>query len=601
MSLTESALIWIVSFLIFLIILYISYKISYKLGIKKALYRTTYILLSIVFAFSITPYVNRELFSLDLTKFDITLKYKDQSFTTIIDYVEEVIAHSEFLNGLYVHFPSLKDLFMDFPQVVLAPITYVLLFLLFLIIWLPLYLYLSYRRKRRILYDREDNKTHRVWAGILGAVQAVFVISVILSPINGINRIYQRSIKNTLDEEYDSLCDGNVLLSEYKIYCDIVEAYDSTIFALIGDDNSISNYTFDALTRITYDGEQTNLSNEASLIIKSSIVLNQSGFLSLMATDDGIITMPLLAEKNFNEEDINIIIETLGQSKYSANLMVELEELIYNTLYAFSEQELGVNVEGVVQELTPEERLQEIKIFLEIIPLLMKDYLFNQILDMIDIIVHFVNEVPENRKDEEEIFRFINEVSNSVDLDNLELLCEYLFESKIFSSVLPRFIDKAFGHVGFNYVVTDGDALDQIYNVIDLAKLFKKYQPTAVLDFFTRLNDEEMMLVGEILNYLCASPESVNFVKFLLGLIFEDFDYYSNVDFLEIRDWSKEALVARDVCVIIDSIVKGKEIDFGLIKELWRNKDSQLVELMKKMLRTNSNILIKELVKSLDK
>ena len=88
---------------------------------------------------------------------------------------------------------------------------------------------------------------------------------------------------------------------------------DSTIFAFIGDDKSISNYTFDALTRISYNGEQTTLSNEASLIIKSSIVLNQSGLLALMSTEDSIITMPLLMEKNFNEEDIDIIIELLDE------------------------------------------------------------------------------------------------------------------------------------------------------------------------------------------------------------------------------------------------------------------------------------------------
>jgi hypothetical protein len=138
--------------------LYICYKISYRLGIKKALYRTTYILLSVIFAFVLSPLLNVELLKMDLTNIDITLTYQGEEFYTLVDYIEEVIVHNDFLNDLYKYFPSLKDLLMDFPEVVLAPVTYVLLFIIFMIVWMPLYLYLSYKRKRRILYEREDKK-----------------------------------------------------------------------------------------------------------------------------------------------------------------------------------------------------------------------------------------------------------------------------------------------------------------------------------------------------------------------------------------------------------------------------------------------------------
>ena len=144
MGMVGSFLVWLGSFLVFLIFLYIAYKISYRLGIKKALYRTTYILLSVIFAFILTPTINRHLFHLDLTQFDIVLKYKGEEFYTIIDYIEEVIVHSEILNDFYSNVPSLKNLFMDVPEVVLAPLTFVSLFFIFLIVWLPLYLYLSY-------------------------------------------------------------------------------------------------------------------------------------------------------------------------------------------------------------------------------------------------------------------------------------------------------------------------------------------------------------------------------------------------------------------------------------------------------------------------
>ena len=214
----ENFLIWIISFLILSLILYIGYKVSYKLGIKKALYRTTYILLSVIFAFVLAPVVTNNLFKMDLSDLGITIYYQDKSFFTVVDFIEEVIAHSDFLNDLYKYFPSLKDLLMDFPLLLVAPVTYVLLFLIFLLLLLPLYLYLSYKRKRRILYEREDKKSHRVWSGILGCVQCVFIISVVLSPLNGISRIYRNATSNTIGNKSASLCDQHEALKKYKIY-----------------------------------------------------------------------------------------------------------------------------------------------------------------------------------------------------------------------------------------------------------------------------------------------------------------------------------------------------------------------------------------------
>ena len=601
MSLTESVLMWIVSFLIFLVILYVCYKISYKLGIKKALYRTTYILLSIIFAFSITPYVNNELFNMDLTKFNITLTYKEESFTTIIDYVEEVIAHSDFLNDLYEYFPSLKDLFMDFPQVVLAPITYVLLFVLFMIIWFPLYLYLSYKRKRRVLYDREDKKSHRVWAGVLGAVQMVLIVSVVFSPINGINRIYQESIRNTLDDEYDSLCEGTGFLEEYKNYCDIVEKYDSTIFATIGSKNSLSDYVFDSLTRISYNGHYTNLSNEASLIVKSSIVLNQSGLLSVMETDSETIPVPLLIEKEFTDEDIDIIVDTLSNSKYSENLLIELEELVYNTLDGFTEQIVGEKTLDFNVSLTQDETIEEIKIVMKALPVLVNSSLISDIVKIKNIIEHFVYEVPENIKDERVIMAFIIDLAENIDLENLELLCEYLIESKIIDHVAPQIIDKVFGEFGFNFTATSGDLLDQIYNVIDFAKLVKKYKADGFLHFFKIMSDEDLVIAGDIFNYLSMSDDSRQFINFLFSTIFKDFDYYYTADIMNLNDWVKEAPVIRDICSIVHDIMYKDYVDVDRIIKVWKNKDSEAAEIGRNIIRSNTNYLVKEIVASLDK
>lgn len=601
MSLSESVLVWIVSFLIFLVFLYLGYKVSYKLGIKKALYRTTYILLSIIFAFAITPFVTNELFNLDLTRFDIVLKYKDKSFTTVIDYIEEVIAHSEFLNDLYVYFPSLKDLFMDFPQVLIAPIMYVVLFLLFMIIWLPLYLYLSYKRKRRVLYDREDNKVHRVWAGVLGAVQVIFITSVVLSPINGLNRIYHNAIDNTLDEEYDSLCDGNALLEEYKVYCDILHLYDSTIFATIGDNKTLSDYTFDSLTRIQYEGGYTTLSKEASLIVKSGIVLNQSGLIDVISNGVDTIPMPLLVKNEFSDEDIDIIVDTLSNSKYSQDLLVELEEVAFNTLNSLITQLIEGKEYKFETELTQEEIIEEIKIVLKVLPTLVNTTLISDIIRVKNHIEHFVYEIPENEKNDRVIFEFLVEMFDLINIDEFEMAAEYLFESKIVSEVLPFILNNAFGQMGFDFTKSGEDIIDQFYNFMDFARLMKKYKPIDFFEFIQKLDDEEMMLFGDIANYICMSKDSVGFVRFLFASIFKPFGYHPIEDIIAITDWTKEVYVIRDICIIVEGIMYEDDVDYGRIWKVWNNKESEAAAIGRTIILQNRTYIAGLIIKALEK
>lgn len=601
MSQSLGVVIWILSFLVLLGFVYLGYKVSYKLGIKKALYRTTYILFSVICSFALTPLVTNELFNLDLTQFDIVLTYKTKDFTTIIDYLEEVVAHSEFLNDLYAYFPSLKDLFMDFPQLLVAPLTYVLLFGLFMLVWLPLYLYLSYKRKRRVLYERPDNKTHRIWAGILGAVQIVFIMSVVLSPINEINRVYQNAIKDTLDEEYDSLCDGNVLLEEYKSYCDILQVYDSTIFATIGGNKSLSNYTFDSLTRITYNGGYTTFSKEASLIVKSGIVLNQSGLLDVISQDLNSIPMPLLMQKEFSDEDIDIIVDTLSNSKYSEDLLVELEDLTYNTLNDAIGQILGEKAFQANISMTNEEAIEEIKIVLKALPVLVNSTLIQDIMDVKSIVEEFVYEIPDNLKDDRVIFAFMLDLFEQVNIDEFELLCEYLFESKIVNSILPYILNTVFGQFGFDFVNTDGDVLDQFYNFMDFGRLLKKYKPIDFFDFIQKLNDEELMMAGDIINYICSSKDSEGFVRFLFSCIFSSFEIYPIDDIINVSDWTREMYVLRDICILLEGILYEDSVNYELIWKLWNNKQSEVAAIGRDIVVSNSGYLTTVIIKALEK
>jgi len=595
-------LIWIISFCVFILLLYISYKISYKLGIKKALYRTTYILFCVISAFVLAQFINNELFKMDLSKFNIVLRYKDNSYTTLIDYIEEVIAHSNFFNDLYKYFPSLKNLLMDFPQILLIPVTYVLLFIVFLIVWLPLYLYLSYRRKRRILYNREDKKSHRIWAGVLGCIQCVFVVSVLFSPLNGISRIYQNSINGTLDDEYGSLCDEHEALKKYDNYCDVLEAYSSTIFANIGGNDSVSNYVFDSLTRISYDDGYTSLSKEASLIIKSGIVLNQSGLLNSAGSSSDSIPLDIIVENALDDEDIDIIVDTLSNSKYSESALMELERMLPNTLNNLMKTILDDPEFNIQYSINKDDIINETKIVLKTLTMLSNSNILNEIIALRDKVVYYAEEFPENRKTDITMMAFLLDIVNSIDIDEFESLGEYLFESKIFNNMLPYIVDRYLKDYGVNFLGTNGDVLDQFYNLIDVMKLIKKYQPHDFFELILSFNEEEEVLLAEIIDYVINSPDTRGLVKYLLTEIFRDMDVnYSTSDILSIKDWKKEMDVIKDVCSLVLKLRAGGNISLSDIRELLSHKESELVSIMKTFAVNNLEFLIEELIVSLAK
>lgn len=588
MSAIGSFIVWSLSFLVFFLILYISYKVSYRLGIKKALYRTSYILLSVIFAFILTPTLNRKLFHYDLRKFDMVLNYKGVEFYTLIDYIEEVIAHNEFLNDIYAYVPSLKDLFMDFPEVVLAPITYVVLFFVFLIIWMPLYLYLSYKRKRRILYDREDNKTHRVWAGLLGCVQCIFVFSTVLTPVNGFNRIYQDSINETLDKEYDSICEENEILSQYSKICDTISIYDSSVLADLGGKGGFNNFVFDSITRISYDGKYTNISKEASLMIKGTIVLDQSGLLDVLYSDTEIIPTSLIVNNTLSDEDIDVIANTLSESKYSEEVLLELGDLVTNTLNSllsdiFNYQDLTLDY-----SMSREKVVSEIKVILKAIEMLSGTTLLDQIFEIADKIKNFVETVPEYKIDEFVVFDFILDLVNGADLDELETLVEYLFESSTFNKVLPYILDSVFYDAGFRFVATNGDVLDQFYNFMDFARIVKKYQINDPLKLVASLDDEDAILAAEVFQYMANCAETKGFVDFIFGEAFQDFEYYSMSELYAIPNWANEAFLIRDFCGVMYDIVRETgQINYEKIRNLLENDESPFVQMLIGFFRRN--------------
>ena len=121
--------IFISSFLLLGLVLSIVFIIGRKQGLKKSLYKISYRSICVIFSFVIAPYVNEYLLNYDLYSRGKSIEYKGIHFYRLIDFFEEIIVHSEVLNDIYTFVPSLKNLLMDFPQVLFVPFTYVICFL----------------------------------------------------------------------------------------------------------------------------------------------------------------------------------------------------------------------------------------------------------------------------------------------------------------------------------------------------------------------------------------------------------------------------------------------------------------------------------------
>ncbi len=590
MSSFESGVVWFFSFLSLGLILFFAYKISYRLGIKKALYRTSYIILSVIFAFLLAPVFNRVLFTADLSKFNIELTYRNQKFYTIIDYIEEVLAHSDFFNDLYEYFPSLKQLFMDFPEVILAPITYVILFSFFIILFLPLYLYLSYKRKRRVLYERKDNKSHHVWAGILGCVHAVLIISIILTPINGFNRVYHAAINDTLDPKYNSICEENEALQKYSYVCEWIDIYNSTIYANVGGENTINDYVFDALTRIASEDGYTSVSKEASLIIKGSIVLDQSGLLDSVSNE--VIPLDAIVNNTLSDRDIDIIIETLRDSKYSQDILLELGELVVNTLDSLVHEFLNYDDFSTEYILTNENVISEIKVVLRAIKSLSGTNLLNEIMNAKDVIFNFVETYPMHNLDDIGVFGFIVNLVNSIDMDNFQIFVEALHESDTFRKLIPYAIDKLFYEFGFNFVPNETDVLDKFYYFWDFGRLVKKYQPNDFFDLMVKMSNDDLVLLATLFENVIDSPATKGFIDFIFSNVFVDFSVYSLSDIYKIENWQDEVFYIRDFCAIMYDLRATGDVSISAVIDLLKNSDSQAVQIIVNVFQRNLDLFI---------
>ena len=389
------------------------------------------------------------------------------------------------------------------------------------------------------------------------------------------------------------MCDEVEALNKYSKYCYLIDAYDATVFAHFGSSKSINGYMFDSLTRISYDGGYTSVAEEATLIMKSSIVLDQSGLFSALSKGDDVIPMELIINNNLSDSDIDVIIETISNSKYSSDLLLELGDLVVNTLDDLLSRYLGYEGFALDYFMTNEEIISEIKVALKAIKFLSGSELLKQILNVKDIVEDFVNNYPMYDLDDIGVFSFIVNLVNAFDIEDFVAFSDYLFESSILNKIVPHVIDEFLGEFGFKFVQYEGDVKKILLAFMEFGKLVKKYQPEDFFTFIVRLNDDELELFANLCVELLNSEETKYFGDFVFGAAFADFDVYSLENILAIDNWDEEIYGIREICYIMHDYRSKNEIDISALVDFALNSDYKVADIFLSIFQRNLDYFVK--------
>lgn len=563
MELYSKYLIFTISFLLLSLYVFINYKIGVRRGIKKSLYRVTYTSLCVIFAFILAPYVNEYILNYDLYAVGGAIRYNGLHFYRIIDFIEEVIVHNEVLNDIYNLFPSLKDLLMDFPQVLFIPFTYVIMFIVMNIIFLPLYLFLGYKRKRRVLYDKTYSKKDRIWAGVINAVQSVFLVSIVLTPINGLMRIYKDAHSGLIDSD-SNICKENQYLEKYAFACEIIEGYNASVLGLLGK-SPINEYVYDSLTRIKYGDSDTSLNKEIVSVARAGVILNNTGLLNAISSED-FTDVTKLNFKGLTEEDIDIVVKAFEQSLYT-------REVLYD-VYEWAKAYLDWLIKDFVDEdfssnYAYEDIVGELKIILRTINYIIdnKGFLEN-VAKVYRIVDDYINLPPRKQTGSAERKLFFD-IVYAIDLDYLYSVFNLLKDSKIYKDFVPQILNHLLRNEGIASHLTSArtDELNQtIVYVIGLARIIQSHRYIYnVMQLLASLTMDDIHYIAIVVEYLNSSETLRTFLYDLANFGINEAQLKLEIPteiIFEIKDWDRELELAALVLQIIYTQMSQGYIDY---------------------------------------
>ena len=437
------------------------------------------------------------------------------------------------------------------------------MFILISLFLLPLYLFLSYKRKKRILYDIEYKKSPRVWAGIISAVQSLVLVTIVLTPVNGLSRIYKEASRDLIKDE-SNICLQNEFLEKYNVACQIIEGYNASVIGVI-DDNIISRYVYSSLTRINYSDKETSLNNEVVTLARAGLILNKTGLLKAMNISD-FDDVRALDFHSLTLEDIEIIIKAFEESLYTRDVVYDV--------YKWSKEYLGWLIMDLISEDIPieytyDELINEIRIILTTINYILNNQtLLNSINNVYKIIEEFV-ETNKNDLVFRPIEKLFFDVIYEVDFDSLIVVFNYLKETKIYHDFVPRMLEYFLRLINIDVELNDINDLNTIVNyALGIAKRISNHR--YIYNVFHLLNDmtnEDIAYLAEFMDFMVNDEKLIDLTYALISFGVGEAQLKLNIPveiLYEITDWKRELELTRLVINIIYKAMHTGIIDYDL-------------------------------------
>lgn len=506
------------------------------------------------------------------------------------NYIISVIENNDQVAKFFSYSPDLKDMVVALPELIVAPVLFIVLMLiglplsfLFPIYWVYLLVYMLiakyafHRRKYEIGEDgkslRNDKgkkvkvsrKKHRLQGGLIRMVQGLTLTSLILVPFNLINRMYRKAKENSELSEGTTICTS--IGENSEVICKYLDMYGNTIFAKIGGEHSLDKFVSDRLTTTEINGEKVSLEKETSTLVVSVAMLADSGLLKLLMSEDFDPSSADYSSVNFEkvEKAMNLLMDSkLLSEALNAGVQYAMEASEDSLIKLFNDEDILSKV-GY-------KNLKEVK---------------DDISSVVGVIRYavesgLVNSILDNKDD------YVT-VINNIDSGKLEELLNRTLNITIISRAMPSILEKYASEYGVNVPssmtetlnsevtsllgeaivfvktmeftkmsdITDGDIIDNIANKLFVAGAIKENSKESLATLLHELNT----------SYLFKDVVSTQVNKLL-----EDKDY--NVDarvfrYVDSKEaWIKELDVLETAYSIYDEYKDSEKVNYYNVTSL---------------------------------
>ncbi len=412
----------------------------------------------------------------------ITKKVLDMNITIngiqgVRNFIIYQIEQNDEVAKFFSYSDNLRNMVIAMPELIAAPVLFLALMIvglplsfLFPIYWIYLIIYSIISKnvfhRNKYEFDEDGNvlrndkgkkvkvyrRKHRLQGGLIRIVQGLTLTSLILVPLNLVNRMYNKAKKESELETEVSIC-SNTGIENSDVICKYLDMYGDTIFAKIGGKHSLDKLVSDRLTTAKINGEKMSLETEMSTLLVSFAIINDSGLIKL------------LTDKNFDPEKADYSTVDFDKVEKGLNYLMS-SKLLSEALDAGVKYAMDASKESLVKLFNDENildtigytNLQELKTDISsaigAIKYAVTSGLFDTIMDNKDNYMTVINNIDEGK---------------------LETLITKVLNIRIVSKAMPGLIENYIGKYGATVPSEMTEALNnEVSNLLGDAIKFVK-------------------------------------------------------------------------------------------------------------------------------